>query len=77
MVYSDRSPALFPIIRDWLTGYHVFPMVPVPGMTPEVALRNLYKDAVYYGLPKLQQACRQAHEETLRVGRVQIGGTTI
>ncbi|KAL8284128.1 hypothetical protein RQP46_004877 [Phenoliferia psychrophenolica] len=53
-VYTDRSPTLFSLFVDYLSGYDILPLAPVSGMTPEVALRNLHKDADYFGLTRLE-----------------------
>ena len=53
-VYTDRSPTLFPIILNYLSGYDILPLQPVADMSPTSALRNLYKDADFFGLSKLE-----------------------
>lgn len=52
----DRNPTLFSLIVDYLTGYDILPLdgqsLP-PMMGKQVALKNLLKDAEYYGLERL------------------------
>ncbi|TFK84491.1 hypothetical protein K466DRAFT_496484 [Polyporus arcularius HHB13444] len=53
----DRSPALFAIIVDYLSGYTVLPISPraiPPTMTEATALDNLLADARFYDLQGLQ-----------------------
>ncbi|KZV86369.1 hypothetical protein EXIGLDRAFT_226377 [Exidia glandulosa HHB12029] len=62
-VALSRSPELFRIIVDYLSGYNVLPlateMVP-PTMTRETALANLLNDAEYYQLGGLVRLLRPA-----------------
>lgn len=57
MIKLGRSPELFMIIIDHLTGYEILPLhedsLP-PNMTQEMAMKNLYADALFYGLEGLQ-----------------------
>ncbi|KAK4705250.1 hypothetical protein P7C70_g957, partial [Phenoliferia sp. Uapishka_3] len=52
---SDHSPILFRFIADFLSGYQILPLPPIPSMTPATALRNLLLDARYFGLSKLER----------------------
>ncbi|KAL8291952.1 hypothetical protein RQP46_001418 [Phenoliferia psychrophenolica] len=55
VVHTNRSPVLFPHIRNWLSGYEVLPLPPIADMSPAVALANLLKDAQYFGLTRLEE----------------------
>ncbi|QRV84529.1 hypothetical protein RhiJN_12545 [Ceratobasidium sp. AG-Ba] len=49
----SRSPVLFSLIVDYLSGYTIFPLKDVGGMASETALENLLADALFYGLDDL------------------------
>ncbi|KAH8921441.1 hypothetical protein BT69DRAFT_1335552 [Atractiella rhizophila] len=59
----DRKPATFEVIRDWLSGYDIFPLE-VSGAGSEKKFRaNLLKDAEFYGLEGLKNAIAQWTEQ--------------
>lgn len=56
VVELDQDPALFTIIVQHMSGYQVLPLSPgsLPmGMTHEVAMINLARDARFFGLDRL------------------------
>ncbi|GAA6059545.1 hypothetical protein JCM10212_006043 [Sporobolomyces blumeae] len=59
---TDRDPALFRLVVEYLSGYDVVPLhagnVP-PTMTIEQARRNLLRDADYFGLEGLADALQR------------------
>ncbi|KZV86365.1 hypothetical protein EXIGLDRAFT_802353 [Exidia glandulosa HHB12029] len=60
-VELSRSPDLFRVIVEYMSGYTVLPLAPmmVPStMTPETALANLLNDAEYYQLSGLVRLIR-------------------
>ncbi|KZV84405.1 hypothetical protein EXIGLDRAFT_290379 [Exidia glandulosa HHB12029] len=62
-VALSRSPDLFRVIVEYMSGYTVLPLAPamVPStMTPETALANLLNDAEYYQLSGLVRLIRPA-----------------
>lgn len=52
----DRNPALFSILVEYMSGYHILPLseraLPKT-MNARTALRNLVEDAAFYGLSRL------------------------
>ncbi|KZV86377.1 hypothetical protein EXIGLDRAFT_840829 [Exidia glandulosa HHB12029] len=60
-VELSRSPDLFRIIVDYMSGYTILPLpatlVPL-NMTSDVALENLARDAEFYGLQQLVELLR-------------------
>ena len=52
----DRSPDLFAIIVEYLSGYHILPLAQkaIPRtMSMKTAMLNLVEDAAFYGLTRL------------------------
>jgi hypothetical protein len=52
----DRSPELFAIIVEYMSGYHILPLAQkaLPRtMTTRTAMLNLVEDAAFYGLTRL------------------------
>ncbi|KAG8824306.1 hypothetical protein FRC19_002076 [Serendipita sp. 401] len=51
----QRHPALFELVYEYLNGYDVLPIPEsyIPSMAPITTLRNLHKDALFYGLDEL------------------------
>ncbi|KAJ1300936.1 hypothetical protein OPQ81_003362 [Rhizoctonia solani] len=72
----SRDPALFSIIVNYLSGYAILPIQPPTGMSEEVALENLLRDALFYGLDELAgmleghkletTACRPREEKVIK-----------
>ena len=56
LLLLHRSPELFAIVVEYLSGYEIIPLseraLP-PTMTPHVAMLNLIRDAEFYGLSRL------------------------
>jgi len=59
-VELSRSPELFRLIVNYLSGYEILPLDVPPslGMSQEAALRSLLVDAVFYGLDNLAARLR-------------------
>ena len=52
----DRSPELFAVIVEYMSGYHILPLAQkaLPRtMSMKTALLNLVEDAAFYGLTRL------------------------
>jgi hypothetical protein len=66
-VSIQRHPVLFELIVDYLTGYDIFPLPQsslIPTMSPLALLKNLKKDALFYGLDGL---CEQVDEQVEQI----------
>lgn len=61
-VVFNRHPALFELVVEYLTGYDIFPVPDhyIGSMTQGTLLKNLLKDALFYGLDGL---CKQIQEQ--------------
>lgn len=66
-VHLSRSPELFRILVDYMSGYNVLPLAPsaIPAtMTVDTALDNLQRDAEFYGLQRLVLLLRRTPSVT-------------
>ena len=74
----ERDPILFKLIQSHLRGYEIFPLADtcIPrDMTKVTTLKNLLKDAEYFGLDRLATLVREEIQKsgTKRVYRIVVG----
>lgn len=74
----ERDPVLFKLIQSHLRGYEIFPLADtcIPhDMTKLTTLKNLLKDAEYFGLERLAESVRDQIQKsgTKRVYRIVVG----
>lgn len=69
----EKEPLLFKLIQAHLRGYDILPLpdqwIP-PYMTKEGALKNLYKEAQFYGLWNLQNRIDEFRASEARLSRM-------
>lgn len=76
----DRNPALFSILVDYMSGYHILPLseraLPKT-MNARTALRNLVEDAAFYGLSRLHAMLSEPVQPSIDFGWTGFSGKVV